>query len=103
MLLSKICRYDNYPLKNYQEVQQMLLDSQREVVVFSGHYHVEKMIDLGRLHVYITPSTFFQIDQESKSFKVDHHKIGIRGIDCLNGTIQTNVRYFDGHYLKSAI
>ena len=37
--------------------------------------HVEKSIRIDNLLIQITPSLFFQIDQESVEFKVDHHHI----------------------------
>jgi Icc protein len=93
----------NYPLKNYSEVQKILLDADREIHVFCGHYHIEKTVIIGKLNIHITPSTFFQLDQQSASFKVDHHNIAYRELDWTASEFQTHVHYFKGHGLKKVI
>ena len=94
---------ENYPLENYLEVQEILLKSNREVHVFCGHYHIEKTICIDKLSIHITPSTFFQLDQQSESFKVDHHNIAYRQLDYSLSNFDTKVHYFRGHNLKKVI
>lgn len=94
---------NNYPLKNYKQVQEILVNSGREVHVFCGHYHIEKCIEISNLTIHITPSTFFQLDQQSDSFKVDHHNIAYRELDCSATNFDTRVLYFKGHNLKKVI
>lgn len=94
---------ENYPLKNYEEVQKILLEVDREIHVFCGHYHIEKTLKIENLNIHITPSTFFQLDQQSESFKVDHHKIAYRELDWSSSGFDTQVHYFQGHNLKKVI
>lgn len=94
---------ENYPLKNYQEVQEVLLQSNREIHVFCGHYHVEKTLQMDKLSIYITPSTFFQLDQDSVAFKVDHHDIAYRVLEFGPTDFMTEVTYFKGHQLKKVV
>ena len=87
---------NNHPLQDIEEVQQILFEFPHNITIFCGHYHVEKTIRLNNLLIQITPSCFFQIDQSSEDFKIDHRKIALREIHLNGKTIQTTVRYFDG-------
>lgn len=84
-----------YPLRNWAQMQALFLDYPGDVWVFSGHYHVEKSVHLENLHIFVTPSTFFQIGQESPEFQVDHYRIGWRELVWEDGIFQTTVRYID--------
>lgn len=84
---------NNYSLQNYEAVQEILFAFPHHITVFTGHYHVEKTIKKKNISVHITPSCFFQIDQTSEAFKVDHHRIGLREIFCNDGKIMSTVRY----------
>ena len=86
---------NKYPLRNWAEVQRLFLDHSGEVYVFSGHYHVDKSVHLKNLHIFVTPSTFFQIGQDSAEFRVDHYRIGWRELVWDGDAFQTTV-----HYLK---
>lgn len=48
--------------------------------VFCGHYHMERTIIKGNIHVFITPSTFVQIDPDLETFKPLNQLIGYREI-----------------------
>ena len=83
----------NHSLQNQEEVQKILFEFPHSITVFTGHYHVEKTITKKNITVHITPSCYFQIDQTSEAFKVDHHRIGFREILCQDDTIVSTVRY----------
>ena len=83
----------NHSLQNKPAVQEILFDYEHCITIFTGHYHVEKTICKRNVVVHITPSCFFQIDQHSEKFKVDHHRIGLREISYENGSIMSTVRY----------
>lgn len=84
----------NYPLQNKAEVEQVLCNSGKQVVVFSGHYHVEKTIIRGRISQFITPSTFLQINPVSENFEVDHYRPAFREIVLSGeGTLNTRLVY----------
>jgi len=59
--------------------------------IFCGHYHTEKTIIKEKAAVYITPSTFFEIDQYQDDFAVLDIDPGFRVIDVLGTMIRTSV------------
>ena len=83
----------NHSLRNKRDIQEILFAYPHNITIFTGHYHVEKTICKKNVVVHITPSCFFQIDQHSEAFKVDHHRIGLREIFYEDGTIMSTVRY----------
>jgi Icc protein len=85
-----------YPMQHMEPLQRIFTDHPANVHVCCGHYHVEKSIRLKNLTVQITPSCFFQIDQSSVDFKVDHHRIGYREIVIDGDRMLSTVRYFNG-------
>ena len=87
-----------HALKDIETIQQILLEYSDPIYIFCGHYHVEKTISFKNIMVQITPSCFFQMNQQSESFKVDHHRIALRVIDKDVLNLQTSVRYFDGNF-----
>jgi Icc protein len=86
----------NYSLQNISEIQEVLFSYRGFVNIFCGHFHVEKAIQRDNILVQITPSTFYQLDQLSEDFKVDHHSIAYRLIDISTQSIKTSVKYFRG-------
>jgi Icc protein len=85
-----------YALQNISEIQEVLFGYRGFINIFCGHFHVEKSIQRDNILVQITPSTFYQLDQSSLDFKVDHHSIAYRLIDISNQSIKTSVKYFRG-------
>lgn len=84
---------NNYPLQNREAVKAIFFAHSHPVTVFCGHYHVEKTIRQQNLMVYITPATYFQIDQFQADFAVDHQRPGFRIIDLEEDKIRHTVRY----------
>ncbi len=86
----------HYPLQNPERFAAAVEASSAPVQVFCGHYHIEKSLHLGKIHIHITPSTFFQIDPCSFDFAVDHYRPAFRVIDLQpNGSISHFVKYLD--------
>ncbi len=85
-----------YALQDIEAIQEIFFSYPKNISVFTGHYHVEKTIRIKNLLIQITPSIFFQIDQESEEFKVDHHNIALREIVIENNHFSSTVKYFDG-------
>lgn len=92
---------NNHSLTNMEEVQQIFLADKRIIPIFSGHYHVDKTIQLGNMLLQITPSCFFQIDQKTADFRLDHYRIGLRTLEVTEQSFKTTLEYFDGHKLIS--
>lgn len=70
------------------------------VYVFCGHYHGERTVHRGNVHVHIVPSCFFQIDPRTVEFHIEHYRIGFRTIDVLPDQIRTWVNYLPGNKLS---
>jgi Icc protein len=84
---------NKYALQNKEKVQAILFEHPHNISIFTGHYHVEKVIRKRNMVVHITPSCFFQIGQESTDFNVDHYRIGLREINWNNGVMMNTVHY----------
>lgn len=83
----------NYPLYNRDAVQAILFKHPYPITVFCGHYHAEKTVHQSNVTMHITPSTFYQIDQFTEEFKVDHKRPGFRVIDLEENNFSHTVRY----------
>lgn len=84
-----------HAMKNSEAFLRLLQQSAGPLDVFAGHYHVDKTVRVGRVNVHITPSCFFQIDQHSAEFKVDHKRIGLREIVYQGAVIRHGVHYLE--------
>jgi Icc protein len=84
---------EKHALQNKEELQEIFFSHPYNINIFTGHYHVEKVIRKKNIVVHITPSCFFQIGQESKEFRVDHYRIGLREINWNNGVLMNAVHY----------
>ncbi len=91
---------ERHYLKDKDEVMKILRGSGRQLHVFCGHYHVDKVVHLGDVHVHITPSCYFQIDSSQKDFYVDHTNIGYRMINIEKDRMETSVHYLDGNLAR---
>ncbi|HRJ15700.1 MAG TPA: hypothetical protein PLI34_11965, partial [Saprospiraceae bacterium] len=88
---------NHYPLQNPEVFLDVIAACpQHPIHVFCGHYHVEKTVHSGYLHVHITPSTFFQIDGFREDFGIDHYRPGMRVLDLSDdGGFMHAVKYLD--------
>ena len=84
---------NDHAFSEQSKFQELLAQRNDSVEVFCGHYHVDKSISRGNLHVHITPSCFFQIRDDIIEFGVDHHRIGYRVIEIDDGAVFHGVRY----------
>ena len=85
--------------KDMKTITSLLSKYSNNITVFCGHYHIEKTIRYKNILLQITPSCFYQLDQSSPEFKVDHHRIAMRIIQPKTRRISTSVRYFEGNKL----
>lgn len=82
-----------YPFNDVNKVKDLLNNFKSTINVFSGHYHVEKTIIDSNINMFITPSTFFQIDQNNIKFTIDHKTPGWRVIELTQDSIYTTIKY----------
>ena len=87
---------NKYPLQDIEAVQKVFFNHPHPINVYCGHYHVAKTITINNLTIQITPSCFFQIDQQHEDFKVDHHRVAFRIIDIDKDCIFSTLRYLEG-------
>src|SRR5690606_4542513 len=85
-----------YSLQNNEKVLQILEQHSRPVLVFCGHYHVDRSVVWNNVVVHITPSLFMQIFPYVEEFSIDHYEIGYRVLDFAEGTLRHSVRYLPG-------
>ncbi len=79
--------------ESQKALQDIFFSFSWQIRAFCGHYHVEKTVTAKNVAVHITPSCFFQIDPVAETFRIDHHRIGLREIIVKNKKIQHSVKY----------
>ncbi len=81
-------------MNNQEETQAFFEQFEIPIYVFCGHFHVDKYIAQSNLHVFVTPSNYFQMGQKLESFEKDHDHIGYRRIELgANGLLRTDTHY----------
>lgn len=86
---------ENYPLQDIDDIQKLFHSYEKNVYLFCGHFHTDKMIHLQNLNIAITPSTYCQINSEETDFKVASYRIGYRMIELSKDSCMTAVKYLD--------
>jgi Icc protein len=84
---------NNYPLQDRDEIRTIFINSGRLCHVFCGHYHIERIISAQNLNVFITPSCYIQISDQSEEFKIDHTVPAWRKIEIENEELRSSVVY----------
>ncbi len=86
---------NNYPFKEIDRFKELLSKfSKIRFDVFTGHYHVERSIVYRNCHLFITPSCFVQIADDTAEFKIDHTIPAYRRIKYDDeGNLTTTLRY----------
>ncbi len=69
--------------------------SDRNFTIITGHYHLDRHVISSNMSVWLTPSTFVQIDPESAVFRTLNHQIGYREIRIEDGGFFTETIYLD--------
>lgn len=80
-------------LKNMDVVQKVLRNINNIQGIFCGHFHVERSIRMYNHIVFVTPSTFFQIDDNSDDFAISSYDIAWRKIKWDGTHLLTSVKY----------
>lgn len=83
------------PFRQIDEFMELVDAQSCHITVVCGHYHVEKEVQRGALLVLLSPSTFYQMKQDSSEFAVDHYRIGIREINLTTHGNNSTVHYID--------
>lgn len=95
-IISEVPHMDNqFAFENMDDFQEIIFNTQAPVEIFTGHYHIEKVLRKKNMTVYITPSPFFNLDDRSEDFKIEHHRIGWRKIVLYPDQVLTSIRYIN--------
>lgn len=81
-------------LLSRDQVQLILQDSQKEITLFSGHYHLDDKRNLGLIHQYVTPASSFQVEKLPDEIKIDTSTFGYRIITLHASKIETELILF---------
>jgi Icc protein len=77
------CAYslDRYfGLANRKDIEAILVNSDREIYIFCGHYHCPSQSTLGKIKQYVCPSTIMQIRATDDSLVTDSFDYGFHTI-----------------------
>ncbi|WPF90171.1 metallophosphoesterase [Cyanobacterium aponinum AL20118] len=73
---------DNHSLANWKIIKEKLSTiSNKTFRFFCGHYHQESYISYQNIHLFLTPSTMFQIDRHKPHFQIANTLSGYRIIE----------------------
>lgn len=84
---------NKYAFQQSREFIDACKNASHSPVVFCGHYHNEISMETNGIRVFITPSTYFQINASKEEFEVDHYIPAFRIIDLNGNSLKTTVRY----------
>ena len=82
----------HYPLKNRNEVRELLFTCENDIHLFCGHYHATDERKFRNVRQYITPSLFYQVKKYSSDLEREAGPVGYR-IISLHPSISSSVRY----------
>ncbi len=85
----------NYPFLMEEEFIKVLKLCCKNPTIFCGHYHVTKTVIKDNITIFLTGSTFYAIDENSRNFRKDNKAPGWRLIDLGYDAIYTSYRYID--------
>lgn len=86
-------------LQNWTVLTEKLLNiPEKTFRFFCGHYHQESYFAHYNIHIFLTPSTMFQIDRHKPYFEIYHTHSGYRVIEILqNNSFKTYCNYISTH------
>lgn len=83
-----------YPLKNRDELIELLVDSGRQITIFSGHYHTADETSQGLIRQFVTPAVSFQVSRDSEEIQLETDYFGYRIIDLTGEDLHTEIISF---------
>jgi len=85
-----------YPLKNRQEVADLLLSSSMRIDLYCGHYHTTHDQEIRNVRQHVTPATSMQIKKDGDAIAIEKKGIGYRIIRTENGVCTDEVVMLKG-------
>lgn len=83
-----------YPLKNRDELKEVLLSFKKTVTIFCGHYHMNDVQEYKNIKQYTTQSISYQLVKKATKIQVDNTNFGYRIIEIHKNKILTELINF---------
>ncbi len=83
----------NHAFREIDKFRKLVKKSECRPTVFCGHYHIEKSLILPEMDVFICPSTFFNLDDKYRDFKVLNNRSCYRRVELSEEMLRTSVYY----------
>ena len=85
----------NIPSPNTQCFIKILKICESHVHVFVGHYHADKIVQMSGMTVWACPSTYYQMSQSVKEFRIEDLRPGYRLIEIQPDRILVNSHFME--------
>lgn len=83
-----------FSLMGRERIKALLLNSQKNIVVFTGHYHFEDETKEGKVLQYITTAASYQGEKIPNEIKINGDSFGYRIIELVENKIKTQLVIF---------
>ena len=84
-----------YPLKNREQLKSVLIESEKDITIFCGHYHMNDETSYRNIKQIITQALSYQIVKNATDLKVDGSIFGYRIIGIDKDRIDTELINFE--------
>jgi len=84
-----------WQFKQNRRFQKIINSNSNQYHIFCGHYHMERTIKNNNITIYITPSTFFNLNPNTEYFEIDNYLAGYRRIKISDNKFITDVKYIN--------
>lgn len=81
-------------LNGRAEIRDVLLELEKEIIIFCGHYHMTDELTVGNIRQYSSPACSYQIEKESDVIEIDSSVFGYRLIRIDGNALSTDVKLF---------
>ena len=81
----------NHAFKQIERMEDLIGNFDKNLFFFCGHYHCEKTIIRDQSMAFITPSTFFNLDDRHEDFTILNKIPSFRRLDISKNQIETGV------------
>jgi 3',5'-cyclic AMP phosphodiesterase CpdA len=83
-----------YPLKNREVLRRILEDSNKNITIFCGHYHMNDEQNYKNIYQFATQALSFQVVKNAEEIIIDNSTFGYRIIDISESKIDTQIVTF---------
>lgn len=83
-----------YPLKNREQLKAILLNHEKNITVFCGHYHMNDEQVQNNIKQITTQSLSFQLVKNATEIQIDNSNFGYRIIEIYEDKIETYLMNF---------